>query len=176
MLTQPPEHDKLGVAVRVRAPIDVFVVARALQVPIEPCEGLERGVAQETLVCLAVPRAFGRPGFRGRRRLVAAPRAAEHALGVRDVVVRVCAEDDVVEMYARHAGRAGARLEVAHERAVRKEGAVAGAVWAAHGGGLLMLRAQVVEQVVLVLEGPLAVGAVGVLVAVMFLELIVVVE
>jgi len=176
VLTQPAERDKLGGAVRLWAPIDLVLVARAPQVLIEPPERVECGVAQETLVCLAVPRALGRPRFRGRGRLVVAQRAREQAVGVRDVVVRVGADDEAVEPLARHAGRTGSRLEMEDERGGRDERLGAAAAGAAHVGGPMQLRVEVVPEVGLVLEGPLAVRAVGVFLAVVFLELLVVVE
>jgi hypothetical protein len=91
-------------------------------------------------------------------------------IGVRDVVVRICADDEAVELLARHAGWAGARLEVEHERGVRDEGAAAAAAWAKHGGRSKHLRVEVVAGVGLVLEGSLAVGAIDVCVAVVGLE------
>ena len=176
VLTQPAERDKLGGAVRLWAPIYLVLVARALQVLIEPRERVERGVAQETLVRLAVPRALGRPRFHGHGRLVMAQRARKQAVGVRDVVVRVRADDEAVELLAGHAGRTGSRLEMEDERGGRDEGLGAAAAGAAQVGGPMQLRVEVVPEVVLVLEGPLAVRAVGVFLAVVFLELLEVVE
>jgi hypothetical protein len=65
---------------------------------------------------------------------------------------------------------------VQHERAVRHEELVAIAAWAAHRRGLVELRAEVVPQAVGVLERPVAVGAEVVLVAIVFLELLIVVK
>jgi hypothetical protein len=79
-------------------------------------------------------------------------------------------------LFARHAGRAGARLEVEHKRGMRHEGPVAVAAGAADVGRSMQPRVEVVAEVALALEGPLTVGAVGVYVAVVFLELCVRVE
>ena len=69
VLTQPTERDKLGATVRLRTPVYLVLVARALQVLVEPLERLELGVAQETLVRVPVPRALRGPRRLGRRRL-----------------------------------------------------------------------------------------------------------
>jgi len=110
VLTQPTERDKLGAAFGVRAPIDLVLVARALQVLIEALERLERRVAQETCINDPVPRAPGRPRHRAGGRLKAARWAREQAGGVRDVVVRVGTDDEAVELLACHAGPASTRL------------------------------------------------------------------
>ena len=55
MLTQPAERDKLGAAIWFRASVDLVLVARALQVLVEPRERLERAIAQEALVRLPIP-------------------------------------------------------------------------------------------------------------------------
>jgi len=144
MLTQPAQRDKLSATVRLRALVYLVLVARALQVTVEPCERLELGVAQETLVRLPVPRALRRPRHLGRGRLEVAQRPGEQALGVRDVVSLVRADDEAVEFFACHAGRAGPRFDVKHKRTVRDEGAIAATAWAAHSGWLVFLGAQVV--------------------------------
>jgi len=144
VLTQPTERDKLGATVRLRTPVYLVLVARALQVLVEPLERLELGVAQETLVRVPVPRALRRPRRLGRRRLEVAQWPGEQAIGVRDVVALVRADDEAVEFLACHAGRASPRFDVKHERTVRDEGAFAAATWAAHSGRLVFLRAQVV--------------------------------
>ena len=102
-------------------------------------------------------------------RLEVAQRPGEQAVGVRDVVSLVRADDEAVEFLACHAGRAGPRFDVKHKRTVRDEGAFAAATWAPHGGWLMYFRAQVMAQVGRALEGPLAISAV-VLVAIVFLE------
>jgi len=102
------------------------------QVLVEPHKRIERPVAQETLIRVPVPRAVSRPLRCGRGRLVAAHGPREQAIRVGDVVVRVGADDETVELLAGHAGRARARLEVENERGVRDEGLVATATWAAH--------------------------------------------
>jgi len=69
MLTQPTQRDKLGATVRLRTLVYLVLVARALQVTVEPRERLELGVAQEALVRLPVPRSLRHPRRLGRRRL-----------------------------------------------------------------------------------------------------------
>ena len=176
VLTQPTQRDKLGATVRLRALVYLVLVARALQVRVEPRERLELGVAQETLVRLPVPRALRRPRHLGRGRLKVAQRPGEQAAGVRDVVSLVRADDEAVEFLACHAGWAGPRFDVKHQRAVRDEGAFAAAARAAHSGWLMYFRAQVMAQVGRTLEDPLAIGAVVMLVAIVFLELRIAVE
>ena len=63
-----------------------------------------------------------------------------------------------------------------HERAVRLEGFVAAAAWTAHRRGHVVLGAEVVPQVGGVLESQVAVGAKVVPVAIVFFELLIVVE
>ena len=176
MLTQPTQRDKLGATVRLRTLVYLVLVARALQVTVEPCERLELGVAQEALVRLPVPRALRRPRRLGRGRLEVAQWPSEQALGVRDVVSLVRADDEAVEFLACHAGRAGPRFDVKHKRTARDEGAIAATPWAAHSCRLVFLGAQMVAQVGRALENPLTVGAVVVLVAIMFLEVLIAVE
>jgi len=56
MLTQPTERYKLGPAIHLWAPVYLVLVARALQVLVEPCESGERRVTQEALIySCAVP-------------------------------------------------------------------------------------------------------------------------
>ena len=55
VLTQRAERDKLDVAIRLGAPVDLGRVAWALQVLVEAGERRKRGIAQEALVRLAVP-------------------------------------------------------------------------------------------------------------------------
>jgi len=176
VLTQPAERDKLGAAVRLWAPVYSVLVDRALQVLVEPGERIKLPVAKEALVCEPIPRALRRPCHRGRGRLGAAERAGEQARRVRDVVIRVSADDELVELFARHAGRAGARFEVEQKRGMRDEGFVAVAARAAYVGRSMQPRVEVLAEVALALEGPLTVGAVGVYVAIVFLELCVGIE
>jgi hypothetical protein len=53
---------------------------------------------------------------------------------VSDVVVRVGADDETVELLAGHAGWTGTRLKVENKHGVRNEGLVAAATEAAHIG------------------------------------------
>ena len=173
MLTQPTERAKLDAAVRLWAPIYLVLVERTLQVLVEPHERIERPLAQETLIRVPVPRAVGRPGHRGRGRLIAAHGPGEQAGRVGDVVVRVGADDETVELLAGHAGRARARLEVENERGVRDEGLGAAAAGAAHVGRSMNPRVEVVAEVGLALEGTAAVCAIDVHVAIVRLEFLV---
>jgi len=132
VLTQPAERDKLDAAVRLWASIYPILVERTFQVLLEPHERIERPVAQETFIRVPVPRAVSRPLRCERGRLIAAHGPREQAVRIRDVVVRVGADDETVELLAGHAGRARARLEVENERGVRDEGLVAAAAGAAH--------------------------------------------
>jgi len=160
MLTQPTERYKLGPAIHLWAPVYLVLVARAFQVLVEPRECGERRVTQEALICDPVERQLCRPRNRRRGRLGAAQRPSKQAGGVGDVVICVGADNDAVELFARQAGRTGARLEMEYKSSVRDEGLVAAAAGAAHVGWLMHLRVEVVEEVGLALEGTLAVGAV----------------
>jgi hypothetical protein len=172
VLTQSTECDEPGAVVRLWTPVYLVLVYRALQVLVEPRERIERLVAQQTLERHRqhVPRAFRRPRHRVRGRLVAAQWTQEQARGVRDVVVRVGADDEPVELFACHEGFACARFEVGHQCGMRDEGPVAATAWAPCVGRS-ELRVEVVAAVVLTLEGPPAVGAVGVPIRIVFLEL-----
>jgi len=108
MLTQPTERDKLHSAIRFWAPVDLLLVARALQVLVEPVEGSERGIAQEALECPPIPRANGCPHLRRGRRLVMTLWSSEQPRAVRNVVVRIGTDDETIELLARHVRRAGA--------------------------------------------------------------------
>jgi len=132
VLTQPAERGKVDAAVRLWAPIDLVPVERTFQVLVEPHKRVERPVAQQTLICIPVPRAVSRPRHCGRGRLIVAHGPREQPVRVGDVIVRVGAYDETVELLTGHAGRARARLEVENERGVRDEGLVAAAAGAAH--------------------------------------------
>ena len=75
---------------------------------VQPHQRIERPVAQEILIRVPVPRAVSRPRHRAGGRLIAAHGPREQAVGVRDVVVRVGADDKTVEPLTGHAGRTGA--------------------------------------------------------------------
>jgi len=176
MLTQPTERDKLDAAVQFRAPVYLILVYRTLQVLVEPRERQERPVAQEALVRIPIPRPLRCPRDRRRRRLGATKGTSEEARRVRDVVVRICTDDEAVELLASHAGRAGARLEMEHERGVRDEDPVAAAAGAAYVGRPMDLRVKMLVEAGFALEGPLTVGTIVMIVAIVFLELCVGVE
>ena len=72
MLAQRAERDKLDTAIRLRTSVNPFFMTGALQVLVETREHPKRGIAQETLVRLAVPRATRRPYLRRRGRLIPA--------------------------------------------------------------------------------------------------------
>ena len=107
-------------------------------------------MTQEAVIRDPVERELSHP--RDRRRGRAAQRRSKQAGGVSDVVVCVGADDDAVELFARHAGRTGARLEMEYESSVRGEGLVAAAAGTTHVGRLMHLRVEVVEEVGLALE------------------------
>jgi len=176
MLTQPTKRDKLNSAIRLWAPVDLLLVARALQVQVEPVEGFERGIAQEALVRRPIPREIGCPRLCWGRRFVMTLWPSEQPRGVRDVVVRIGTDDETIELLASHVRRAGARFEVENERRVRNEASVAAAARAAHVGRLMYLGIQVVTEVTFTLEAPFAISAVGVHIAIVALELRVVIE
>jgi len=170
MLAQRAERDELDAAVRFGALIYLLVVARALQVLIEAVKRLERGVAQEALVLHPIPRALRRPRRSTHRRLVLARRPTEQPRGVRDVVLLVRPHDESVELLARHARPARARLKVERERRGRDKRLVALAAGAHDVARPVQLGVQVLLEAVLVLKNPLALGAVVVHLVVMFLE------
>jgi len=132
VLTQPAERDKLDAAVRLWTPIDLVPVEWTFQMLVEPHKRIECPVAQETLIRRTVPRAISRPRHCGRGRLIVAHGPREQAVRVGDVVVRVGADDETVELLAGHAGRTGARLEMENECTVRDERFVAAEAGAAH--------------------------------------------
>jgi len=98
-------------------------------------------------------------------------RPSDQSRRVRDVVVRIGTDDETIELFARHVRRAGIRLEVEQESRVRNEGLVAAAAGAAHVGRLVYLGIHVMTEVRFALEVPFAIGAVGVDVTIVALEL-----
>ncbi len=61
VLAQPTKRDKLDPAIRLRASVNLVLVARALQVLIEVRECPERRIAQKALVHVPIPRAVSCP-------------------------------------------------------------------------------------------------------------------
>jgi hypothetical protein len=112
VLTQPTKRGKLGPAVRLWASINPILVARARQVLIEPRKRRECPVAQEALICLPVPRAPRRPRCRRGRWFIPTQWSSEQSRAVRDVVICVGTDDEAIELFARHARRTSARLEM----------------------------------------------------------------
>jgi len=108
MLTQRTERDKRSTAIRPWAPVDPLLVARALQVSVEPRERFEREVAQEALVRRPIPRAMCCPRPRRGWWLVMTLWPNEQLPGVRNVVVPIGTNDETIELLARHVRRAGA--------------------------------------------------------------------
>jgi len=96
---------------------------------------------------------------------------SEEPRRVRDVVVRIGTDNQTIELFARHLRRAGARLEVEHECRMRNEGPVAATVRAAHVGRLMYPGIQVMTEVTFAVEAQMAIGAVGMHVAIVTLEL-----
>jgi len=171
MLTQPTERDKRSTAIRLWALVDPLLVTRALQVSVEPRERFERGIAQEALIRPPIPRATCCPRLRRGWWFVMTLRPSDQSRRVRDVVVRIGTDDETIELFARHVRRAGIRLEVEQESRVRNEGLVAAAAGAAHVGRLVYLGIHVMTEVRFALEVPFAIGAVGVDVTIVALEL-----
>ena len=116
MLAQPTKRYKLDSTIRLWTFVNLGFVARALQVLIEPRERPKRLVAQEALVPRPIPREIGRPCRFRRRRLFPTQGPREQSRAVRDVVLRVLADDKPIQLFSRHARGAGVRLEVECER------------------------------------------------------------
>ena len=81
-------------------------------------------------------------------------------------MIRVRADDETIELIARHAGGAGARLEVEGESAGSDEGFGTAAAGTAEVSRLVNLGIHVLAKVVLVLEVTITVPAVMVIAAV----------
>lgn len=92
------------------------------------------------------------------------------------MVTCVGADDETIEPFARHVRRTRARLEVERKCGGRDERFVTAEAGTVAIGRLVELGIQVVTEVALILEAPFALGAVGVYVAIVFLELFVVVK
>jgi len=107
---------------------------------------------------------------------VTVERALDQPLRIRNIVARVLTDDEAVELVARHARWTGTRLDVEYERAVRHERFFAAVPGAAYSGRLVVFRAQVVSEVGGVREASVAFGTEVVLVAIVFLEFLIVVE
>lgn len=103
MLAQPTERRKLDTAIQLWASVYVLQVERALQVLIELIESPIRPMTQITLEPHPIPREIGRPHRHWGRGLVPTQRPGEQSRGVCDVVVGVCANDEAIELVARHA-------------------------------------------------------------------------
>ena len=116
MLAQPTKRYKLDSTIRLWTFVNLGFVARALQVLIEPRERPKRLVAQEALVPRSIPREIGRPCRFLRRRLFPTQGPGEQSRAVRDIVLRVLADDKPIQLFSRHARWAGVRLEVECER------------------------------------------------------------
>lgn len=82
---------------------------------IESFKYAERAVAEEALVCGAVPRAFGGPGRRHSRRGIST-RSTDKSRRVGDNIVAIHAHDHAVELVARESRRTRSRLKVQHQR------------------------------------------------------------
>lgn len=112
MLCERAESAKLNATgPDVRTPVDLLLVAGALQMGVEGGEGAEGAVAEETLVCIAVPGAFGGPGLGDVGGGVSIG-AGDESCGVGDDVVAVHADDHAVQLVARESGGTGAGFKV----------------------------------------------------------------
>ena len=108
MLTRPNEHDKLGATICLWELVCLVLVARALQVPVEPRECAERQVVSykkhpytvplnESSVAHEIAGTVARSG--------AGQWASESARRVGDgVVLRVSTNDKAVELFVHHLG------------------------------------------------------------------------
>jgi hypothetical protein len=117
-------------------------------------------VAQEAFVCHPIPRALRRPHRRRGRRLVPTRGGSEKSGGIRDIVIRVSADDETIELFACHARRASSRFEVECEVGGGDEGFITAAAGTAHVGGLVDSGIHMIAEVVLVLEMLIAVPAI----------------
>jgi hypothetical protein len=169
MLEQSAERAEIAAALHLWAPVYPLGVGRAYQVSIEVVELIERGVAQEALERRPIPRARRSPRWRTHRSLVPS-RPTDQPRWVGDNTVSVELHDEAVELRACHARRAGARLEVERECSSGDKGSVAAIARARDIARPMLLRAQVLLEVVLILETPAALGAIVVHLVVMFLE------
>jgi hypothetical protein len=123
-------------------------------------EGPKRRVAQEALVCHLIPRALRRPCRRRGRQLVPTQGPSEQSGGIRDVIIRVSADDEAIELFACHARGASARLEVECEGGGGDKGSGTAAAGTAQVGGLVDPGIQVVTEVALALEKTVAISAI----------------
>ena len=160
MLAQPTKRGKLDSAIRLWASVNLVRVAWALQVQIEVPEGPKRRVAQEALVCHPIPRALRRPYCRGGWRFVPTRGPHEQSRGIRDVIIRVSADDHAIELFACHARGASACLEVECEGGRGDKGSVTTAAGTAQVGWLVGPGIKVLTEIALALKMTIAFPAV----------------
>jgi hypothetical protein len=113
VLAQRAERFELDAAILLRAPVYLLFVGGTLQVLIEAGEGGERAVAHKAFVRRPIERALCRPRCRARSFVPSRP--TNQPVGVRYSTVSVRSHNAAIELFARHARRAGARLEAEHE-------------------------------------------------------------
>jgi hypothetical protein len=82
----------------------------------------QEALVSYSIICLLLPLAIHRSRYRRHGQLIVAQGTREQADGVRDAVVCAHTDNEAVGPFAPHAGWAGARLEMVHERGIRDEG------------------------------------------------------
>ena len=170
MLSQRTQHTKfLATRLEIRASINLILVTGTLQVGIESFKDAERAVAEEALVCGAIPGAFGGPGRRHGRRGISI-RSTDKPRRVRDNIVAIHAHDHAVELVARESRRTRSRLKVQHQRGVRYKGPSAVGSGAAHVQGFVDRRVEVRFEVVFVHEDAAAIIAIPVLLTIVLVQ------
>lgn len=141
---------------RTRAPILLLLVRGTREVLVQRTEQAEFAVTQEAFVRVPVPGPLRRPRLHLRLPSV----VSDHPLRVRDDVPWAVPVSVLVEQSAREAGGAGARLHVEDESGTGDEHPVAVLARTVDVRGGMYAGAQVVPQIVLVVEDAAAIWAV----------------
>lgn len=151
VLAQRAKRLKLRATSRVaaRAAVHLIFVRRAREVLVERVERTGLAVAQEALVHAPVPRALRSPRRNGSRPALA---VRNHGGWIRDDVLSVVLRSDPVNLVARDTRRTRSRFPVRNECGSVDEHLVALLPRALHGRMLMDLGAEVLLQVVVVLE------------------------
>ena len=151
VLAQRAKRLKLRATSRVaaRAAVRLIFVRRVREVLVERVERTGLAVAQEALVHASVPRALRSPRRNGSRPALA---VRNHAGWIRDDVLSVVLRSDPVNLVARDTRRTRSGFPVRNECGSVDEHLVALLPRALHGRMLMDLGAEVLLQVVVVLE------------------------
>jgi len=170
MLRQRAQDTEFNATVSaVRAPVNLLLVAWALQVGVECLESIKRAVTEETLVCIAIPRAFSGPGLSdggGRISIW----SADEACWIRDEIITIPAYDHAIQLCPSHSGGTRPRLKMQYERGPRNERLPATGARAVYVLRLVYRRVEVCVEVILVLEDATAGNAIPVLLTVVFVK------